>query len=80
MIDLIVRGGTVVTPSSTALADVAVEGGQIVALTTPGTLEANGAHEIDAEVAELIDSAVSEAQNAEPCDPAHVTEDVYVAY
>jgi hypothetical protein len=31
-------------------------------------------------VAALIDMAVSEAQNAEPCDPAHVTEDVYVAY
>ncbi len=35
---------------------------------------------IDADVAALIDNAVSEAQNAEPCDPAHVTEDVYVAY
>lgn len=35
---------------------------------------------IDAEVTVLIDTAVSEARNAAPCDPAYVTEDVYVAY
>lgn len=48
MVDLIVRGGTVVTPSSAGVNDVLIEGGRIVALTTPGALEANGAQEIDA--------------------------------
>ena len=35
---------------------------------------------VDADVAELIDAAVREAVDAAPPDPAHVDEDVYVAY
>ncbi len=48
MIDLVVRGGTVVTPSGAGALDVAVEGEKIVSITEPGALNAEGARVIDA--------------------------------
>ncbi|HJN92075.1 MAG TPA: amidohydrolase family protein [Dehalococcoidia bacterium] len=50
MVDLIVRGGTVVTPSPSqpSVLDVAVEAGRIVAVTSPGLLDGAGTKEIDA--------------------------------
>ena len=38
MLDLIVRGGTVVTPHGAAVTDVAVAGGTIAAVTAPGAI------------------------------------------
>ena len=37
MIDLIVRGGQVVTPAGAGMWDLAVEGERIVAVTEPGS-------------------------------------------
>lgn len=45
-----------------------------------GLLEAPELDAIDAEVAQLIEEAVSEARAAPPPDPASVAEDVYVEY
>jgi dihydropyrimidinase len=42
MIDLLVRGGTVVTPQGAGRRDVAVEGERIVAVTAPGALPEAG--------------------------------------
>ena len=39
MLDLIVKGGLVVTPEATAVADVAVQGGKIAAVAVPGALD-----------------------------------------
>ena len=48
MVDLIITGGTVVTPSGTGSFDVAVEGEQIVGVTQPGAISTDGARVIDA--------------------------------
>ena len=48
MIDLIVRGGQVVTPAGAGMWDLAVEGERIVAVTEPGALHVEGTKVIDA--------------------------------
>lgn len=48
MIDLLVRGGTVVTPTSTEPRDVAVQGEQISAIDAPGALGSEAKKVIDA--------------------------------
>ena len=49
MLDLIIKGGTVVAPEGAALADVGIQGEQIAAVATPGALDDIGAAEtIDA--------------------------------
>ena len=49
MLDLIIKGGTVVAPEGAALADVGIQGEQIAAVATPGALDEIGAGEtIDA--------------------------------
>ena len=48
MLDLIIRGGQVVTPQGVAELDVAVQGERIVALGWPGTLAADAGRVIDA--------------------------------
>ncbi len=48
MFDLIVRGGRVVTPERVAEMDVAVRGGQIVAVAEPGTLTDDAQRVVDA--------------------------------
>jgi len=48
MLDLIVRGGKVVTPAGVGDWDVAVQGEKIVAVAEPGALPANGARVMDA--------------------------------
>ncbi len=44
MYDLLVTGGTVVTPTATDKLDVAVEGEQIAAVERPGALGREGVH------------------------------------
>lgn len=46
MVDLVIRGGVVVTPAATSRADIAVDGGRIVAV---GETVEHGRQEIDAE-------------------------------
>jgi dihydropyrimidinase len=48
MLDLVIRGGQVVTPAGVGAWDVGVEGERIVALAAPGTLPAEGVRVIDA--------------------------------
>ena len=48
MLDLIIRGGKVVTPEEVGEMDVAVQGEKIVAVTSPGALEAEAGRTIDA--------------------------------
>ena len=49
MLDLIIRGGTVVAPEGAALLDVGIQGEQIAAVASPGALDDAGATEtIDA--------------------------------
>ena len=48
MLDLMLRGGHVVTPQRVAELDVAIQGEQIVAVTEPGVLGAEAARTIDA--------------------------------
>ena len=48
MLDLIVRGGRVVTPGGVGVWDVAVQGEQIVAVTEPGVLTRDVGRIIDA--------------------------------
>lgn len=48
MLDVIIKGGTVVAPQGASIADVGIEGEKIVAVATPGTLEAGNARVIDA--------------------------------
>jgi dihydropyrimidinase len=48
MYDLLVRGGTVVSPTSAELLDVAVEGDQIAAVAAPGQLGSEAATVVDA--------------------------------
>jgi dihydroorotase len=57
-IDLIIRGGRVVSPSSTIEADVAVSGEKIAAVTAPGMLPAEAATEIDARGRYVLPGAV----------------------
>ena len=38
MIDLVIRGGSVVTPDGVGVWDVAIEGERIAAVAAPGTL------------------------------------------
>jgi len=48
MYDLLVRGGTVVTPTRTEALDVAVRGEHIAAIEPPGALGAEAEKVIDA--------------------------------
>jgi dihydropyrimidinase len=48
MLDLIIRGGRVVTPQGVEQLDVGIQGEQIAALALPGTLEAGARRIIDA--------------------------------
>jgi dihydropyrimidinase len=48
MLDLIVRGGQVVTPEGVGTWDVGIEGERIAAIAAPGTLPGNDARVIDA--------------------------------
>ncbi|HEY4911478.1 MAG TPA: dihydropyrimidinase, partial [Methylomirabilota bacterium] len=48
MLDLVIRGGQVVTPQGVAISDVGVEGQRIAVLGTPGSLPTESAHVIDA--------------------------------
>ena len=48
MLDLVIRGGQVVTSQGVAIADVGVEGERIAILGTPGSLPAESARVIDA--------------------------------
>jgi len=48
MYDLVVQGGTVVTPSTTELLDVAVQGETIAALGESGSFNSHAAKIIDA--------------------------------
>ena len=48
MLDLIIRGGDVVTPQGVVRCDVAVKGETIAAVAAPGTLEASATRTIDA--------------------------------
>jgi len=48
MLDLVIRGGQVVTPEGVGTWDVGVEGERIVALGAPGTLPRESARAIDA--------------------------------
>ena len=43
MFDLVIRGGTVVTPHGTGVWDVPVTGERIAAITEPGSIEASQA-------------------------------------
>ena len=48
MVDLIIRGGQVVTPAGVGTWDVVVQGERIAAVTEPGTIGTEGANVIDA--------------------------------
>ena len=48
MLDVVIKGGTVVAPEGAAVMDVGIQGEQIVAVAAPGTLDAAGARVIDA--------------------------------
>jgi dihydropyrimidinase len=48
MLDLIIRGGRVVTPSGVGVWDVGIQGGRIVAVAEPGVLTSDVARVIDA--------------------------------
>ena len=48
MLDLIIKGGQVVTPQGADVMDVGVQGDKIVAVGWPGTLAADAARVIDA--------------------------------
>ena len=48
MLDLVIKGGQVVTPQGVALLDIGVQGETIVALGWPGTLTSDAARTIDA--------------------------------
>ena len=55
--DLLIRGGTSVTPAGRTAQDIAVRDGQIAALLTPGT-PARGARELDATGRHVLPGAV----------------------
>ena len=46
MLDLIIKGGTVVTPGGVGRKDVGIQGEQIVAVAAPGVLDEIGAGEV----------------------------------
>src|ERR687885_2757696 len=48
MLDLLIRGGIVVTPEEVGVRDVGVQDGKIVAVTWPGTLPADAGRLIEA--------------------------------
>ena len=48
MFDLLITGGTVVTPSEAAVLDIGVQDGRIAALAAPGTLTDDAAQTLDA--------------------------------
>ncbi len=48
MLDLIIRGGTAVTPSGASEMDIGIQGEQIAVLASPGTLQAEAGRTIDA--------------------------------
>lgn len=48
MLDLVIRGGKVVTPMGVGVWDVAVKGEKIVAITAPGVLSGDGCEAVDA--------------------------------
>ncbi len=48
MVDIVIRGGQVVTPSGVGNWDVAIQGEQIAAVAEPGTVSSDGARVIDA--------------------------------
>ena len=48
MLDLIIKGGTVVAPEGASVMDVGIEGEKIVAVAAPGTLDAAGVRTLDA--------------------------------
>src|SRR5215813_41617 len=48
MLDLVIRGGQVITPQGAGAWDVGVEGQRIVAVAAPGTLPRDAARIIDA--------------------------------
>ena len=48
MLDLVIRGGQVVTPDGVGAWDVGIEGEKIAAIAAPGTLPADSARVIDA--------------------------------
>src|SRR5262249_25191368 len=58
MYDLIVRGGTVVTPTSAELLDVAVEGERIAAIDRSGGLGAEAKRVVDASGKLVLPGAV----------------------
>src|SRR5437763_5917083 len=48
MLDLVIRGGQVVSPAGVGIWDVGIEGERIVVLAAPGTLPADNARVLDA--------------------------------
>ena len=48
MLDVLIKGGTVVTPHTAEIMDVGIVGEWIVAVGQPGTLHAETGREIDA--------------------------------
>ena len=48
MLDLVIRGGTVVTPMGVGVWDVAVRGEKIAAITAPGVLSGEGCRVVNA--------------------------------
>ena len=48
MLDVIIKGGTVVTPEGASVMDVGIEGEKIVAVAAPDALDAGTARVIDA--------------------------------
>ena len=48
MFDLMIKGGTVVTPETSVAADVAIKDGKIAAVASPGTLGSEAGRVIDA--------------------------------
>ena len=49
MLDIVIRGGRVVTPYGTGIWDVAVQGEQIAAVAAPGSLTEDATRVIDAD-------------------------------
>src|SRR5215472_1923101 len=49
MLDLVIRGGLVVTPEEVGERDIGIQNGTIVAIATPGTLPTEAARVIEAQ-------------------------------
>lgn len=69
MLDLVVRGGTVVTPDRIATLDVGVAAGKIEVVAEPGTLRADGERVIDAAGCLVLPGGVE--AHAHIGEPAH---------